>query len=928
MKIMKSMLPLAGISRSGVSPREYLRAKLQARLAAKRRAPDDAFMTIAEASSREVDEVLAALDTSREGLTEAEAEARLDRYGYNEVAHERPPRWYAQLPLAFKNPFIILLIGLAVVSWLTDDLKATIIISIMALISGLLRFFQEFRSSRAAEKLKAMVRTTATVSRIDPSRAAASQSANGFGSTLHQRGSASQEIPIKLLAPGDITHLAAGDMVPADVRLLTSKDLFVSQAALTGEALPVEKYEPSELGNGKAAASRADTKTNPLEAANLCFMGTNVVSGTATAVVVATGGSTYFGSLARSVTGKRALTGFDKGMAAVSWLLIRFMLAMTPLVFLINGLTKDDWTEAFFFAVAVAVGLTPEMLPMIVTANLARGAMTMSRRKVIVKNINAIQNLGATDVLCTDKTGTLTHDKIILERHLDAHGKTKEEVLHYGYLNSFYQTGLKNLLDISVLEHGELRHQLKLEEDYRKVDEIPFDFARRRMTVVVEKERHQHLLICKGAVEELLNICAQAESGGDIVPLDEALRRQAKAVARELNEEGMRVLVVAYKKMAGPKFPYSVADESDLTLAGFLAFLDPPKETAADAIRALAQHGVEVKVLTGDNEVVTRKICLEVGLEAPQSVLGRDLERKSDSELEELVGRTTIFAKLSPTQKARVIKALQRRGHTVGFLGDGINDAPALRQADVGISVDTAVDIAKESADIVLLEKSLLILVEGVIEGRRTFGNIIKYIKMGASSNFGNMLSVLGASALLPFLPMLPLQLLAQNLLYDLSQTAIPFDSMDAEYLAKPRKWEARDIGRFMLFIGPISSLFDYTTFALMWFVFRANAPEHQSLFQSGWFIEGLLSQTLIVHMIRTAKVPFLQSRAAPPLLLLTVAIMAVGICIPFSPLAGYLGMSPLPTAYFFWLAATLLVYSALTQAIKALYIRKFRMWL
>ena len=928
MKIIKSMLPLAGISRSGVAPREYLRAKPQARLAAKRRAPDDASMTIAEASSREVDEVLAALDVSREGLTEAEAEARLDRYGFNEAPHERPPRWYAQLPLAFKNPFIILLIGLAVVSWLTDDLKATIIITIMALISGLLRFFQEFRSSRAAEKLKAMVRTTATVSRIAPSRAAASQSANGFGSTLHQRGSARQEIPIKLLAPGDITYLAAGDMVPADVRLLTSKDLFVSQAALTGEALPVEKYEPSELGNGKAAPTRADAQTNPLEAPNLCFMGTNVVSGTATAVVVATGGSTYFGSLARSVTGKRALTGFDKGVAAVSWLLIRFMLAMTPLVFLINGLTKGDWTEAFFFAVAVAVGLTPEMLPVIVTANLARGAVTMSRRKVIVKNLNAIQNLGATDVLCTDKTGTLTHDKIILERHLDVHGKTKEEVLHYGYLNSFYQTGLKNLLDTSVLEHGELRHQLKLEEDYRKVDEIPFDFARRRMTVVVEKERHQHLLICKGAVEELLNICAQAESDGDIVPLDEALRRQAKAVARGLNEAGMRVLVVAYKKMAGPNFPYSVADESDLTLAGFLAFLDPPKETAADAIRALARHGVEVKVLTGDNEVVTRKICREVGLEAPQSVLGRDLERKSDSELEELVGRTTIFAKLSPTQKARVIKALQRRGHTVGFLGDGINDAPALRQADVGISVDTAVDIAKESADIVLLEKSLLILEEGVIEGRRTFGNIIKYIKMGASSNFGNMFSMLGASALLPFLPMLPLQLLTQNLLYDLSQTAIPFDSVDAEYLAKPRKWEARDIGRFMLFIGPISSLFDYATFALMWFVFRANAPEHQSLFQSGWFIEGLLSQTLIVHMIRTAKVPFLQSRAAPSLLLLTAAVVAVGICIPFSPFARYLGMSPLPAAYFFWLAATLLVYSALTQAIKALYIRKFRMWL
>jgi Mg2+-importing ATPase len=928
MKITR-LIPLPGeIYRTGISTREYLRAKLQARLTAERGAPDDAFRQIAEAALRGPEEALAALGASREGLTEDEANARLDRYGFNEVAHEKPPRWYVQLPLAFKNPFIILLIGLAVVSWLTGDAKATVIISTMVVISGALRFFQEFRSSQAAEKLKAMVTTTATISRKNSSREAAAEIVREAGVTLHPRESSRREISIKLLVPGDIVHLAAGDMVPADVRLLTSKDLFVSQAALTGEALPVEKYEPSELGNGKGAAPQAMPNANPLESPNLCFMGTNVVSGIATAVVVTTGSRTYFGSLARSVSGQRALTSFDRGVSAVSWLLIRFMAAMTPLVFLINGLTKGDWTEAFFFAVAVAVGLTPEMLPVIVTANLGRGAVTMSRRKVIVKNLNAIQNLGAMDVLCTDKTGTLTRDRIILERHLDIHGKTKEEVLRYGYLNSFYQTGLKNLLDISVLEHGELRHQLELEEDYRKVDEIPFDFARRRMTVVVEQERRQRLLICKGAVEELLSICAKAESDVGVVPLDDAMRRQAKAVTRGLNEEGMRVLAVAYKKMTEPKFPYSVADESDLTLAGFLAFLDPPKETAAEAIRALAQHGVEVKVLTGDNEVVTRKICRDVGIEVKQAVLGRDLERKSDAELEELAGRTTIFAKLSPTQKARVIKALQRQGHTVGFLGDGINDAPALREADVGVSVDTAVDIAKESADIILLEKSLLALEEGVIEGRRTFGNIIKYIKMGASSNFGNMFSVLGASALLPFLPMLPLQLLAQNLLYDLSQTAIPFDNVDAEYLARPRKWEVRDIGRFMLFIGPISSLFDYTTFALVWFVFHASAPEHQPLFQSGWFVEGLLSQTLIIHMIRTAKLPFIQSRAALPLLLLTATIMAVGIYIPFSPLAGYLGMSSLPTVYFFWLAVTLLAYSALTQAIKVLYIRKFKMWL
>jgi Mg2+-importing ATPase len=913
----KNSLLSVGAPSSVARPKDFLRAKT-----------GRGALSVAEAAALDVDEVLSALGTSREGLTESEAEKRLDQYGLNEVAHEKPPRWYVQLPLAFKNPFIILLIGLAVVSWLTADVAGTIIIIVMVLISGFLRFAQEFRSSKAAEKLKAMVSTTATVSRKDPGRDIPAETIKMFGVTLHPKESWRQEVAIKALVPGDIVHLAAGDMVPADVRLLTSKDLFVSQSALTGEALPVEKYEPSEINNGKDWQPLATPQSNVLDLPNLCFMGTNVVSGAAAAVVVTTGSQTQFGSLARSVTGQRALTSFDKGVASVSWLLIKFMVAMVPLVFLINGLTKGNWTEAFFFALAVAVGLTPEMLPMIVTANLARGAVTMSRRKVIVKNLNAIQNMGSMDVLCTDKTGTLTRDKIILERHLDVHGDTKEEVLHYGYLNSFYQTGLKNLLDVSVLEHGETHHDLRLAEDYRKVDEMPFDFVRRRMTVVVEKDRHQHILICKGAVEEVSSICNEVESNGDIVPLDDALRHQAKNLTRELNEQGMRVLALAYKQIDAPKTTYSVADESGLVLSGFLAFLDPPKETAAEAIRALGDHGVRVIVLTGDNSVVTRKICHEVRLEVEGKVLGRDLERMSDADLDEIIDRTTVFAKLSPMQKARVIEAFKRRGHTVGFLGDGINDAPALRAADVGLSVDTAVDIAKESADIILLEKNLLVLEQGVIEGRRTFGNIIKYIKMGTSSNFGNMFSVLGASALLPFLPMLPLQLLVNNLLYDLSQTAIPFDSVDPVYVAKPRKWRVNDIGRFMLFIGPISSIFDYTTYAVMWYVFGAQTPLHQSLFQSGWFIESLLTQTLIIHVIRTAKLPFIQSRAALPLMLLTGTIMAIGIYLPFSPLAPYLGLVALPKSYFGWLLATLASYCALTQLIKVWYIKRFRTWL
>jgi len=664
---------------------------------------------------------------------------------------------------------------------------------------------------------------------------------------------------------------------------------------------------------------------SPLELATVCYMGTNVVSGTAVAMVVATGSRSYLGSLACTVAGQRVQTSFDRGVKSVSWLLIRFMAVMVPIVFVINGLDKHNWSQAFLFALSVAVGLTPEMLPLIVTANLAKGAIAMSRRKVVVKRLNAIQNFGAMDVLCTDKTGTLTLDKIVLERHLDLDGKDSEEALEYGYLNSRFQTGLKNLMDKAVLAHRNLEPTA---EHYSIVDEIPFDFQRRRMSVVVSNGDGQELLVCKGAVEEMLAICAYARAGDDMVPMSDEQRARIKAMTGYLNEDGLRVLVVAIKRLAPTNRAYSVADESELIAVGCLAFLDPPKDSARTAIAALNQHGVAVKVITGDNEAVTRKICREVGLDVEHSAQGKQIEPLDDAELDELVARTTVFAKMSPLQKARVVKSLQRQGHTVGFLGDGINDAPALREADVGISVDTATDIAKESADIILLEKNLMVLEEGVIEGRITFGNIIKYIKMTASSNFGNMFSVLVASAFLPFLPMLPLQLLVLDLLYHISQLSIPFDRMDDEYLRKPRKWDASDIGRFMVWIGPVSSIFDITTYLLLWHVFKANSPEHQSFFQTGWFVESLLTQTLIVHMIRTRKIPFVQSIAAAPVLALTAAAMLVGVVLPFTGLGAKFGMVALPPVYFAWVALTVITYCVLTQFVKLIYIRCYGRWL
>ena len=864
----------------------------------------DSSTALIDIAQRDVDGVLHLFDTSLEGLTEAEAKRRLAKSGLNEIAREKPMQWYVQLLKTVTNPLSLLLIVLAIVSLLTGSSIAALIISIMVIFGGLLRFSQEFQSSKAAEKLREMVSVTATVSRKDATQ-----------NTLPTQGMTNGiEIAVKLLVPGDIIFFSAGDMIPADVRLIAAKDLFLSQSTLTGESLPAEKHV--DLPD--------DKEKNPLELVNLCFVGTAVVSGSGTAVVAETGSHTYLASLAKTVSGRRVRTSFDKGVNGVTLLLLRFMLIMAPLVFLINGIFKRNWVEAFTFGLSVAVGLAPEMLPVIITANLAKGAIVMSEKKVIVKNIDAIQDFGSMNILCTDKTGTLTQDKIVLQRHLDPYGQESLDVLKYAYLNSFYQTGLKNLLDVAVLDRSQELESLDVEKNYRKFDEIPFDFVRRRMSVVVEEQGKQHILICKGAVEEVLKACTQLKINDQILPMDSSVHTKVADLQKKLNSDGLRVIAVAYKVMPPEQAHYAIGDESNLILLGNIAFLDPPKESAAQAIKALNRNGVEVKILTGDNDIITRKICKDVGLTVQNVLLGSDIAALSDDALAKVAATTTIFAKFSPTQKAKIIQVLRKRGNIVGYMGDGINDAAALREADVGISVDTAADIAKESADIILLEKNLLVLESGVTIGRQTFSNIVKYIRMGTSSNFGNMFSVLGASAILPFLPMQPVQILINNLLYDFSQTGIPFDRVDPEDLVKPPKWNIDNIQRFMVFIGPISSIFDYCTYALMWFVFGARSVENQALFQTGWFVESLMTQTLIVHVIRTAKIPFIQSRASLPMLMITATVMAIGMYLPFSPIASSLGFVPLPAIYFVWLAAILTCYCVLTQFVKTWFIKKY----
>lgn len=877
-----------------------------------------ALVKLKEAAAENEKMIYAMLETSEEGLSENTVKDRLKIYGRNEIATQKAPSWLKQFAHSFFNPFNYILACIAVISLFIDvilapaeekDLSTSIIISVMLLFSTTLRFIQEFRSNKAAEALKKMVKTSCLTKR---------------------KFKDSEEIEITEIVPGDLIILSAGDMVPADCRILKSKDLFISESILTGEALPVEK---------NAFPIRDAKDKNPLTLQNICFMGTNVVSGSATVVVANTGIFTYFGSISRSLVSKRPETAFDIGVNKVSFLLIRFMLIMTPVIFLINGLVKGDWMQALLFAIAVAVGLTPEMLPMIVTANLAKGAVNMSKKKVIVKRLNAIQNIGAMDVLCTDKTGTLTLDKIVLETHLNVRGLEDDEVLKWAYLNSFHQTGLKNLLDQAVLDHAEVHNLMKADELYLKVDEIPFDFERRRMSVILNTSKGKHLMISKGAVEEMLSLCHYALDPGEdhslhiendnIVPLDDLMKQQIIRMSEKLNAEGLRVLLVAIREFDGNHpLNYSVADENQLTLTGFIGFLDPAKPSAEPSIKALHKLGVEVKVVTGDNDIVAKKICHDVGIPINTIMLGDELENMTDEELSKDMELYSVFAKVSPLQKQRIVKILRSKGHTVGFMGDGINDAAAIKEADVGISVDTGADIAKESADIILLEKDLMVLRSGVIYGRRTFGNIIKYIKMTASSNFGNMFSMIGASALLPFLPMLPLQILTQNLLYDVSQSSIPWDTMDKDFLEKPKKWEAGSIKKFMLYIGPLSSIFDYATFAVMFFIFKANTPEHQSLFQTGWFVEGLLSQTLIVHIIRTKKIPFIQSWAAAPVVALTSLIMLAGIMIPFTPLAEYLKMQALPLSYFPYLMAILTGYCILTQSVKHWFIDRFGQWL
>ena len=839
------------------------------------------------AAREQTTEVMKMLETSPAGLRDNEVRRRAEQYGVNEVGQETAHGPLQRLIGAVTNPLVILLTALAIISFVTDDKPGGTVMSLMVLVAVTLRLVQETRADNAAARLRAMIRVTATVTRNEKAI----------------------EVPLRDLVPGDVVKLAAGDMIPADVRIVSAKDLFVTQASLTGESIPVEKTDTLDRRGAVA----------PLELSNVAFLGTSVESGTATAVVASVGQGTYLGSLAEGMAASGEATSFDRGVNRFTWLMIQFMAVMVPTVFVINGLTKHDWKEAFFFALAVAVGLTPEMLPMIVSVGLSKGALLMSRNKVIVKRLSAIQNFGAMDVLCTDKTGTLTMDHVVLEKYCDVVRRENEEVLLHAYTISHFQTGLRNVLDRAILNHKNLQPDIASGQ-MEKVDEIPFDFVRRMMSVVVKSGDGKYRLLAKGAPEEIYRRCTHFELDGEVEAMDPLVLEDLRQEYNTLSSDGFRVLAVAYRDLP-ERAAYSKSDESELVLKGYVAFLDPPKESAAKAIEALSRHGVAVKVLTGDNDLVARKVCRDVGLDVGHVVLGVDVEGMNEEELIAAASSATLFARLSPAHKRRIVKALQSRQHVVGFMGDGINDSPALRAADVGISVDTAVDIAKESADLILLEKDLMVLEQGVVEGRRVFVNILKYIRMGASSNFGNMFSVLGASAFLPFLPMAPIQVLANNMLYDFSQVPIPTDCVDEEQITHPRPWNIEEIKRFILFMGPISSIFDYTTFAVMIWVFHAG--KNESLFQTGWFVESLMTQTLIIHVIRTNKIPFIQSRASWSLILTSLAIMGVGALLPFSPLAKPLGLQALPPLYWPILLATLVSYVVVTQLIKVWLLRR-----
>lgn len=842
-------------------------------------------------------EAVQIMGSSDRGLSAEEAAQLLEKYGRNVISQTRHLNFLQDVLRRLMSPLVIQLLVIAIVSAVIGELKSTFIVSVMVLLSVGLSYVLDRRSSRAVETLGRRVQSRAMVF----------------------RDGRETELPLADLVPGDVVLLNAGSIIPADLRLLSAKDFFVSQSTLTGESMPVEK-SAEVPGNGRQTL---------LELGNACFQGSSVSSGSARGLVVNTGSHTFFGAIAERLADRANETSFDKGVKSFTWLMIRFMVFMVFSVFMIVGLSKGNWVEALLFGLSVAVGLTPEMLPMIVTVNLAKGALAMSRKKVIVKRLSAIQNFGAIDILCTDKTGTLTQDRVILEQHVDVTGEESESVLRYAYLNSYYQTGLRNLLDRAVLQHSEFN----VEDDCRLVDELPFDFQRRRMSVVVEFEG-DHVLICKGAVEEVYACCGHYQLDDEIYTLIDMIRDDLVEEVARLNNEGYRCLAIAYREFPREKTRFTVQDEAGLVLLGYIAFLDPPRDSTAKAIKLLKEIGVQVKILTGDNALVTGKICRDVGLEVRKIVTGEELARMSAEEVSHAAAEADVLVKLSPLQKELVIESLRQNGHVVGYMGDGINDAPALRAADVGISVDSAVDVAKESADIVLLEKSLLVLEDGISEGRKVFTNIIKYIRMGASSNFGNMFSVLGASYLLPFLPMRPIQILLNNLLYDFSQVGIPTDHVDEEQISRPRKWDIGNVKWFMIFIGPISSIFDYATFALMWFFFNARAflhtaegpaqLAHAQLFQTGWFVESLLTQTLIVHIIRTKRLPFIQSRASLPMTLTTLIVMAGGAWLPYSPFATTFGFVPLPLSYWGWIGAFLVTYSVLTHNVKTWFFNRF----
>ena len=856
-------------------------------------------------------DALSSMRSREEGLAESEVEGLREEWGSNDLGQKKKHGFVMEILLRCRNPLVIQLLIIASISLATGDPASATIVGLMVVISVGLSYYQETKSGKAVEKLNAMVQTNCHVI----------------------RGGSEREIPMSEIVPGDIVVLQAGSIIPADLRLITAKDFFVSQSSLTGESMPVEKHPETPEAPSKAV----------IEMTNAVFQGSNVVSGAAKAMVVNTGTRTHFGSISEKLGSAPVLTSFDRGIAAFTWLMIRFMLVMVSIVFLIIGVTKHDWTGALMFGLAISLGLTPEMLPMMVAVNLAKGALAMSKKKVIVKKLHAIQNFGAIDILCTDKTGTLTQDRVILEKYVDVTGRQSEDVLRYAYMNSYYQTGLRNLLDNSVLAHTDL----DVDRGCKKVDEIPFDFQRKRMSVVVDYEG-DHVLICKGAVEDIFKSCSHYQVDEEVYMMIDLIKNDLLEEFEALSRDGYRVLGIAYREFPREKGVFSIADESDLILLGYIAFLDPPKESASKAIASLASYGVTTKILTGDNALVTRKICKDVHLEAGDIITGDQLIGLTEDQLGELAERTSVFARLSPSQKESIIVALQKRGHVVGYMGDGINDALSMRVADVGISVDTAVDVAKESADIILLERSLMVLEDGILEGRKVFANIIKYIRMGASSNFGNMFSMTGSSLLLKFLPMAPIQVLVNNLLYDFSQLGIPYDNVDSEFLLKPRKWNIGNVQKFMMFVGPTSSIFDYTTFCLMLFFFKCSnlnlaaptellhrfgggpnvAPDDTyaaSLFHSGWFVESIITQTLIVHVIRTRKIPFIQSAPSPALLISTLLIICIGSAIPYiPPVAAYMGMVPLPAIYWAFIGVTMLCYITLTHSVNAWFARKY----